>query len=58
MIMGGMGPVDCLETRGAKIFAAIYALVCGLVLIGASGLLLAPFLHRILHRFHLDERDD
>jgi hypothetical protein len=57
MILGGMGPVDTLTTDASKIFASVYALFCGLVLVGATGLVLAPILHRMLHEFHLDEQD-
>jgi len=54
MILGGMGPVDALKTDGAKIFASFYALFSGLVFIGLLGLLLAPFIHRVLHKLHLE----
>jgi hypothetical protein len=57
MILGGMGPVDRMETDVAKVFAALYALFSGLVFVGIAGLVLAPWLHRFLHRFHLDEHD-
>ena len=57
MILGGMGPVDSLRTNGAKIFASCYALFLGLAFIGiVSVLLLAPFVHRLLHRVHAEER--
>lgn len=56
MILGGMGPVDALHSRAGKLFAAFYALYSGLVLVGVAGLLLAPFMHRLLHRFHLEGR--
>jgi hypothetical protein len=55
MILGGMGPVDPLKSDGAKIFASIYALFSGLAFIGISGLMLAPFAHRLLHRVHLEQ---
>jgi hypothetical protein len=55
MILGGMGPVDPLKTDGAKIFASFYALFSGLVFIGLLGLLLAPFIHRVLHKLHIEE---
>jgi hypothetical protein len=55
MILGGMGPVDPLQTPAAKIFAGCYALFSGLAFIGIASLLIAPFAHRILHRFHFDE---
>src|SRR5207237_9395463 len=57
MILGGMGPVTPLVTDGSKLFAAGYALFAGLVLVGATGLVLGPILHRMLHRFHLDDVD-
>ena len=55
MILGGMGPVDPMQTPAAKIFAGCYALFSGLAFIGIASLLIAPFAHRILHRFHLNE---
>jgi len=55
MILGGMGPVGVLESDAAKTFASIYALFSGLVFIGVLGMLLAPFVHRIMHRLHLEE---
>jgi hypothetical protein len=57
MILGGMGPVSPLEGRGAKLFAAFYALFSGLVFIILMGIVLAPLAHRMLHKFHLDEED-
>ncbi len=56
MILGGMGPVDTLHSVAGKLFAGFYALYSGLVLVGTAGLMLAPFLHRLLHRFHLESR--
>lgn len=58
MILGGMGPVDTLHSVAGKLFAALYALYSGLVLIGVAGLLLAPFVHRFMHRFHLEGRHE
>ena len=57
MILGGMGPVNQLPTPGAKIFAAGYALFSGLVFIAIMGIVLAPITHRMLHTFHIDEKD-
>jgi len=54
MLMGGMGPVDALRTDGGKVFAGLYALYSGLVFLVASGLVFAPVVHRVLHRFHWD----
>ena len=55
MILGGMGPVGDLPNNAAKIFAGIYALFAGLFFIAMLGLLLAPFLHRLAHRLHIDD---
>ena len=57
MILGGMGPVDALRTNDAKIFASCYALFSGLAFIGIVSVLLAPFVHRLLHRVHAEERE-
>jgi hypothetical protein len=56
MILSGMGPVTELQTAGAKLFAGCYALYSGLVLILATGIILAPFIHFVLHRFHLESK--
>jgi hypothetical protein len=56
MILGGMGPVDSLKTDGAKIFASCYALFSGLAFIVIVSVLLAPFVHRLLHRVHAEEQ--
>ncbi len=58
MLMGGMGPVDALHTTAGKLFASIYALYCGLVLLIAAGVIFAPVLHRLMHRFHLAGESD
>jgi hypothetical protein len=52
MILGGMGPVAQISSEGGKIFAGFYALYSGLVFLVIAGLLLAPVVHRVLHRFH------
>src|SRR5437016_155599 len=57
MILGGMGPVSELRTDGAKVFASIYALFSGLFFVGLLGVLLAPFIHRIMHKLHMEESD-
>lgn len=56
MILGGMGPVATMHSVAGKLFASFYALFSGLVLVATAGLLFAPFLHRIMHRFHLEGR--
>ena len=55
MLLGGMGPVDPPKTDGGKLFAGTYALYAGLVFLVAAGVVLAPVLHRLLHKFHWDQ---
>jgi hypothetical protein len=56
MLLGGMGPVNVPVTDGGKLFAGLYALYCGLAVILVAGVILAPIAHRILHRFHVENR--
>ena len=58
MILGGMGPVNTLQTNAGKIFASFYALYSGIILLASVGILATPLLHRFLHRFHLELEDD
>ena len=53
MILGGMGPVDVIPNEGGKIFASLYALYSGLIVLVVAGLVFAPIFHRFLHHFHL-----
>lgn len=54
MILGGMGPVNELTTDAGKLFAAAYALFSGIVFLLSFAVILAPILHRFMHRFHLE----
>lgn len=56
MLLGGMGPVGDIPTVSGKLFASAYALYAGLVLITASGIMLAPVMHRVLHMLHVEQR--
>jgi hypothetical protein len=57
MLLGGMGPVGSFEQPIGKVFAGLFALYAGIVFLGASVVLLAPIVHRILHKLHLEEQD-
>lgn len=52
MILGGEGPIAPMTNDAVKLFASAYALFSGLVLLSTMGILLAPWLHRMMHRFH------
>ena len=56
MILTGMGPVNEMVTTRAKLFASFYALFSGVVFLGIASVLVAPFAHRLLHKFHLEKQ--
>ena len=58
MILGGMGPVAEMPDDAAKVFASVYAIYSGVVLLASVGVLISPVLHRVLHRFHLESEGD
>ena len=55
MILSGMGPLWSPRTEWGKLFAGMYALYSGLAVLAVAGLIFAPLIHRLLHRFHADE---
>src|SRR6266566_294770 len=57
MILSGMGPMGELKTTAGKMFAGSYAIFSGLVIVIATGFLLAPIFHRVLHHFHVEARE-
>jgi len=56
MLLGGMGPVNPPVTSAGKLFAGFFALYAGLVFIVTAALLFTPLLHRLMHRFHWDDK--
>ena len=55
MILGGMGPYAEPVNDSSKLFEGIYAIYCGLLLIGVTGLILSPVFHRVMHQLHLPD---
>jgi hypothetical protein len=53
MLLGGMGPVDRLDTALGKWLAGLYALFAGIVFLVIAGAMLAPVVHHVLHRFRI-----
>jgi hypothetical protein len=53
MLLGGMGPVEQPQTVAGKLFAGAYALYCGLAVLMVPGIIFAPVVHRLFHKFHL-----
>jgi hypothetical protein len=58
MILSGMGPATELKTEAGKVFAGFYAIFSGLIIVIATGFVLAPIFHRVLHKFHVEARGD
>lgn len=54
MILSGMGQVNPLQTVDGKLFAGFYALFSGLAFIAFISIILAPVVHRFLHKFHVE----
>ena len=55
LLLSGMGPVKENVSVAGKLFDSFYALFCGVILLGATGIMFTPFIHRILHRFHIED---
>ena len=57
MILGGMGAIAPMHNDAVKLFASGYALLSGLVVLSTTGIIMAPWLHRLLHHFHRQKID-
>ena len=55
MLLGGMGPVHEPATQAGKVFAGLYAIFCGLLVLLVASIMMAPIVHRAMHRFHLEQ---
>ena len=47
-----------LKTTAAKLFATFYALYSGVAFLTIMAVLMAPLLHRLLHKFHIEISED
>jgi hypothetical protein len=56
MLLGGMGPVKTDLSDPGKIFAGVYALYSGIVVIAVAGLLLGPGVHHLMHNVHWEDK--
>lgn len=56
MLLSGMGPVDIPETNPGKLFAGLYALYSGIIFLVVISIIMAPIIHRLLHKFHWEEK--
>jgi len=54
MLLGGMGPGVPIQTDAGKGALGGYALLAGIVFLVVAGAMLAPVVHQVLVRFHLE----
>jgi len=57
MILSGMGPISQPHSEPGKIFAGLYALYSGFAVLVIAAVAFGPFVHRMLHKLHVDEQD-
>jgi hypothetical protein len=44
-----------ITSHAGKLFVSAYALFSGLLFIGAASLVMTPFVHRIMHKMHVED---
>ncbi len=57
MLLGGMGPVNMPVSTSGKLFSGIFALYSGLVFLISAAFIITPVAHRVLHKFHWDQKE-
>lgn len=55
LLLAGMGPVVTDLSDAGRMFESFYAMFCGVMLLGSTGILFTPFIHRLLHAFHVED---
>lgn len=54
-LSSGLGLSVLPESDSGKLFTSFYGIFSGYVYIATSSMIIAPILHRVLHKLHLDE---
>lgn len=57
LIMGGIGTIVMPASVAGKLFFSVYGIFLSLLFAAVVGVALAPVIHRIVHRMHLDDDD-
>ena len=57
MVMSGLGLQSEIKTYDGKVFTLFYALFSAIAFYTILGILFTPLLHRFLHHFHLEGRN-
>ncbi len=55
LLLAGMGPVVNNLSDSGRVFESLYAMFCGVMLLGSTGILFTPFIHHMLHAFHVED---
>jgi hypothetical protein len=55
-LLSGLGLSAVPTSAAGKLFVGWYALYSGLVFLVASGIVIAPLIHRLLHLFHWNNK--
>lgn len=55
LIVGGIGTTMLPVSATGKLFFALFGMFVGFVFAAVVGVVLAPIIHRIVHRMHLDD---
>jgi hypothetical protein len=58
LLLSGMGPVETNLSDAGRLFESFYSIFCGVMLLGSTGILFTPVIHRILHAFHVEDSTD
>jgi hypothetical protein len=54
MLMSQLGQLTAIERPAMKVFLLGYAPLASIGFFGGIGVLMLPWLHRVIHHFHLD----
>ena len=54
-LISGLGLAEIPETATAQLFASLFALYAGFAFVTATGIVVAPIIHRLLHHFHWEQ---
>lgn len=56
ILLSGLGLAEVPESDPGKIFVSIYGLYAGLIFLIVAGIIIAPTIHRLLHKFHVSAK--
>ncbi len=54
-LISGLGLSVFPETTSGQLFASFYGIFSGYVYIATTSIVFAPVIHRVFHKFHLDD---